>query len=345
MASIRSRCVAVSRGVLAGTLLLLGEAAPALTPPSLRWEILPGPSPLGVPIASDEQAQGPIGGNASNTAHAGLTHNGITNVDYGLATAESTIVVDAGTLVGSPICSPAPCASSSAIWSDTATLRATGVADGMPGSLTARILRLGNLAAEVPADWVSYVGTLVQSDYGILVFVNGVLRDRVAPICVATPNDVCTRIGLTRSYYPEGSMTAETTPIGFDDPIPLGPYDFTFGQPFQLEVRVSAHTIVNKGGNATGTPQARSVVFASWGGLVEVHDAAGLGGNSIPLADVSASLASGRDWVRAPEPDPFGGAAAAAAALGARAVRARRARRTDRAREQVDAQQLVATAS
>jgi hypothetical protein len=315
MAAIRCRYVPPWQALLAGALLLLGGSASALTPPRLRWEILPGPSAAGVPIASDEQLLGPIGDNVSNVAYAGLTHNGITNVGYGSGSVESTTVVDAATLIGTPLCSPAPCAASTAIWSDTAKISAVGIADGTPGSLTAQILRLGNLTADVPHGWITYAGTNIAADYGVRVYVNGALRDRVAPICVATPDQLCTRIGLQRSYYPEGSQTPSITSIGFDDPIPLGPYDFSFGQPLQLEVQLSAHTTVNRGVNNTGTPQAHAVLFASWGGWVEVHDAAGMGGSPIPLGSVVSSVASGRDWVRAPEPERAAAGAAAATAL------------------------------
>ena len=82
MAPLRPRCTrAPLRIALGAAWLLFPPTSSALTPPSLRWEVLPGDSLLGVPIASDEQPHGPIAGNVSNTQHAGLTHNGITNVD------------------------------------------------------------------------------------------------------------------------------------------------------------------------------------------------------------------------------------------------------------------------
>jgi hypothetical protein len=321
----------IGRGFLGLGLLLIttASAARAVEPPGLRWEILPSSFPDAIPPTEfQEAASGAIFGTVVNTTETGLLHSGTGNVDFGLGSAQNETVVDAATIFQGGFCFPGPCGSTTVRWLDTATFHAPGVAAGAPGSFTAQLPTLGSLEAFVPNDWPNYAGTVILASYSILVYVDGILREAIQPSCTALPDAACVEAGKVRRYYPDpdnpSSFQLTALPSLFPV-IPLGPYDFTFGEPLEIEVVAVANTSVHRGFNATGEPRARAVLFTSWGGLTSVTDGPGGTGDPVPIEDVYVDTASGDSWVRTPEPGSPAGAAAAILTSIAFVARRRRA--------------------
>jgi hypothetical protein len=322
----------IGRCLVALGLVLAAARAAALEPPGLRWEILPSSFPDAAPPTEFQEASsGPIFGTVVNTTEPGLEHSGTGNVDFGLGSARNEIGVDA-TAFQDGFCFPGPCGSTTVRWLDALTFHAPGIVAGSTGSFTAQLPTLGTLEAFVPSPPWTYGGTAIFSSYSVMVNVDGVLRDVVQPSCTAVPDDPCFETGKSRRYYPDPSNPSsfQVTALPSLFPvIPLGPYDFTFGEPFEIEVVVVANTSVHKGINTTGEPSARAVIFFSWGGLTAVTDGPAGTGDPIAIEDVYVETRSGDHWVRTPEPAST--AIVAAAALGPLAFVARARRRAGRA--------------
>jgi hypothetical protein len=310
-------------------LLAGGRSARALDPPGVGLEILPGETPAGVPTVKVEAAAGPIEDDATNVA-MGLAHFGAARVDYGEASLESSIVHQLGQTLG--LCFPGPCGSALGRWIDTVTVEASGVPNGTRGSLTARVALVAQLEAEVSPGWM-FQGTTVMSQLTFAVVIDAEQRDRIVGSCFAGLNQEagpppCTLSGLNQFYYPEDYPTTPQVVTPFSDPsgtFELGPWDFTFGTPFTIEVISVAGTSLLNGGNASGTPAVSSALDVAWEGLVRLNDAPGLSGTDQPLEAVTAAAASGVAWLGVAVPEPAHPAATALGVLAAVALRRRRA--------------------
>ena len=298
--------------------VLAGTPARALPPPALHWELMPGPGPSDISVSGDS-ATGPIQGAATNATVPGLLHDGMVEVNYGVIRGRTKTVIDAATMLGiGPFCAPAPCSAFKGSWSDTLTLTDPNVANGSTGSFAPQLVVSGSLDAFVPTGWASYLGTFVNASWGASVFVDGQVRDVLAVNCTGGAGMPCS-FSTARNYYPPGGgFQASPLPSPFGTFV-LGPYDFIWGQPFDIEVRLGGGTSVNRGINQTGMPSALSALpnAMHWGGLAGVfYEGSGAGGE-VPLGELTVSSASGVDWFPAPEPN---GAAAALAALLALAI-------------------------
>lgn len=303
--------------------------ARAVEPPGVRWEVSPGPDADGVPAASGEAATGPIGG-ASSNAQATLSAEGSVTVDLGSALLHAASGYQPG---GAPVyatwCTPASgaCIALRAEWSDTLVLHSPDAADGTTGSFTAALAVHGALAANLPAGWSSYAGTLVRSTWGASVFVDGVVRDTLVVTCHGSLAGSCVPSGARNYYPPGGGYEVIPLPAGFGS-FELGPYDFTWGLPFRIEVWISATTAVDREGNLTGAPSASTDVASATFGVSSLHGASAGGGDPLPVGTARAGAASGSDWFGVPLPEPALGGQAAAGALALAALgRCRRARR------------------
>jgi hypothetical protein len=186
------------------------------------------------------------------------------------------------------------CSAVDAEWIDTIALRSPGVPDGKTGSFVAELAVDAVLAAVLPDGWSSYVGTQVRATWSASVWIDGTRRDQLVVNCFGALGVACSPSGV-RTYYPSGG-DPELTPLAVDDgTFALGPYDFIWGQPFTIDVRL----------------QVTNVSLA----LVSLHDAGGAGGNAVPISGVRASATSGSDWLGVTLPEPADAADAAVAAL------------------------------
>lgn len=307
-------------------MLALAPAARALDAPGLHWDILPSASLPTLPANEvGEAATGPIGATVANTNVIGLSHLGSVTVDYGRADVFNEIERMLSMQAGFGFCSPAPCGLSRGQWLDAITITAPGIANGTTGSFRATLVVDAALEAYVPPGWY-FPSATVYGGYGVFVSIDGVLRDRITPSCYAAITPPCTTASTSRIHYPTGYPTTpqQVTPLGgLSGTFDIGPYDFVFGQPFELDVQATVNTSLARGINEFGDPYTNGVLSLEWGGVVEVHDAAGLGGNGIAPSVVQIATASGVDWVRAPEPG--GLTPAALVALGAFGFGRRRA--------------------
>lgn len=312
---------------IAAILSLAAEPALGLEPPGVRWQILPGPDADGIPPAVQEAVAGPIGGSVTNGAST-LTAEGSASLDFGNAVLHGASGYAPGGLIASGTwCSPSAgaCSVVDAEWIDTISFHSPDAQDGTPGSFTARLAVDGALAAFLPGGWSSYLGTQVRASWFASVWIDGTLRDTLLVNCFGALAVACSPSGVRNYYPPVGG--SESTPIGVaSGDFALGPYDFTWGQPFTIDVRLETTTVVNRAGNTTGSPAADAELTSASLTLVSLHDAGGGGGDPVPVADATASAASGSGWlgVTLPEPAPGAQAAAAAFALGALRRRLRR---------------------
>jgi hypothetical protein len=156
--------------------------------------------------------------------------------------------------------------------------------------------------------------------------VDGDLLETVAASCIAIPGMSCIPVPL-QVYF--GDPPQQKDPPGPYGTFELGPYDFTWGQPFDFEVRLLARTSMNAEGQTSGLASATADLedTLAWRGVVALFDGPGGSGSSIPLGAARVAPASGVGWlgtVAVPEPD---GRLLAAAALGTLAALGARRRR------------------
>jgi hypothetical protein len=295
------------------TMLLAAGPALGLEPAGLRWQVLPGPEGNGTPPAGQEARAGPIGGSATNGIST-LAAEGAASVDYGVALLRAASgYAPGGELLYAPWCTPASgaCTAVDAQWIDRIAFRSDEAADGTHGSFTARLTIDGTLAAVLPPDW-NYFDTQVRSSWLVTVWIDDALRDRLVVNCYGVVEMACSPSGV-RSYFPPGGGQTNTPIAGGSGELELGPYDFTWGEPFTIDVRLQATTVVNRASNATGSPEAEAELANVTMRLVSLYDAGGGAGN--PVAIARAAALSLRPWLGVPLPEPASGASVAAAAL------------------------------
>jgi hypothetical protein len=309
----------VGRTARIALLLALASAAPAraLTPPMVRIDIIPGDAAGG--LLFHEGPAGPLLDGASVTYPVTppslVIHNATARVDYGSAQLQSSTVLDAS-VVAASLCAPAPCGSAGGRWADRVTLHAPGlVADGTPGSFTARFATAGQLAATIPS-WT--FPSIVIASYGFGVTIDGTQRERLFASCIAVAGGPCSLAKNLTLYPSAGGNVAKPLPAAFGT-FQLGPYDFVWGQPFDLEVLVAANTSANRQVNHTGFPSALSdVSAATWLGGLVLYPAPAGAGEFVALRRSMATVASGAAWFGLPEPEDAASSALLALALLAR---------------------------
>jgi hypothetical protein len=304
--------------LVAGWIALASGAAAAASPPELGWRLLPGDGDG----AEDSQtaSSGPVGATRANSL-PGVSSDGAASASYGTLSARTQTAVNAAQQSGESFCFPLPpapsCSEAETWWADRLVFAAPGVVPtGTPGSFTARITisPSGQLAASKPSD-VAWTFVTVEADYQAAVSVDGILLETVAASCIAIPGMSCIPVPL-QVYF--GDPPQQKDPPGPFGTFDLGPYDFTWGQPFVFEVRLLAHTSMNSEDQTSGQASASADLEDTlvWSGVLSLFDAPGGGGSAVPLGAALVSPASGVGWlgnVAVPEPD---GRLLAAAALG-----------------------------
>jgi hypothetical protein len=314
----------IACGAIAGLFALFAEPALGLEPPGVRWQISPGPDADGNPPASQEALTGPIGGAQTNGTST-LTAAGSASVDFGSAALHGESAYAPGGLVlYGTWCSPGAgaCSAVTTEWIDTLVLRSPDAPDGTTGSFTVELAVDGALDAFLPTGWTSYLGTQVRSSWSTSVWVDGAVRDVLTVSCFGALDLACSPFGV-RNYYPPGGGYESTPLAAAFGSFSLGPYDFTWGQPFTIDVLIGTSTAVNRTSNTTGNPNASADVTSASLTLLSLYDASAGGGNPLPVVNARASAASGSAWlgVTLPEATPGAGAAVAALMLAALARR------------------------
>lgn len=247
----------------------------------------------------------------------GVASGGAAMADYGMLAARTSTTVDAAQQTGESFCFPIPpaphCSEATARWSDWLVFTAPGaVANGTHGSFTAQVAISGQLAAAISSQW-SFVN--VSSDYTAIVKVDGIVLEQIGASCIAIPGMGCIPVAL-QSYF--GDPPAATMPPSPFGTFSLGPYDFTYSQPFEIEVELRVEALLDATAQSSGVSSASADLNNTlvWVGVVQMFDGPGGTGSAVPLAAARVSPASGADWletVALPEP---GGRLLAVAALG-----------------------------
>jgi hypothetical protein len=325
--AVRPGCVIGTRGGISATrsrlvvcaLAFLAPPASAV-PPELGWSLLPG--------GSETATSGPIEGSATDTL-PGVTSSGAASADYGTLSIRTTTSVNAAQDTGGSFCLVPHCSEAEAFWSDRLVFRAPGhAANGTPGSFTATLAISGALAANLSSSW-SFV--TVASQYQATVEIDGDLLEQIGANCIDPPGGLsCFPAVVHVLYDPLTDKTCDQPPCDPFTNFALGPYDFTWGQPFTVEVRVRADAILDAAAQTSGTSSANAnldntVVFVGVNALYAGPDGAG---GQVPLGAATVSPASGVDWIQTvPVPEPAGWLAAAVALTPAAALGRARARR------------------
>jgi hypothetical protein len=287
-------------------------AAPAAAlPPELGWTLFPG-SGAGGAEDSETGSSGPIDGSASNSL-PGVTSNGAASADYGTLALQTATTVNAAQ-DGAGFCPLPHCSEAEAFWSDRLVFRAPGhAANGSPGSFTATLAISGDLDANNGWGFVN-----VSSHYQANVEIDGDLYEEIFAHCIDPPAGLsCVPVVIQTLYDPLIDKTCNQPPCDPFTSFELGPYDFTWGEPLDVAVRVSAGAFLDAATQTTGTSSAsadlgNTVVFVGVDALFAGAD--GTGGQ-VPLGAATVSLASGVDWTQTvPVPEP-GGSLAGAGAL------------------------------
>jgi hypothetical protein len=157
------------------------------------------------------------------------------------------------------------------------------------------------------------------------VWIDDVVRDTLVMNCFGTLAGACTPAGVRNYYPPGGGYVSTPVPVAFGT-FALGPYDFTWGQPFKIDVLISANTAVSRAGNTTGSPAASAELGAAMLALTDLYGASAGGGIPLDGATATASAASGSAWLGVALPEPASDAAGALAAAALAAARTRRRR-------------------
>ncbi|MCI0636777.1 MAG: hypothetical protein L0206_23100, partial [Actinobacteria bacterium] len=288
------------------------------------WSLDPG-SGAGGSADSETAATGPIQGSASN-ALPGVTSTGSATADYGALTLRTTTTVNASQQTGASFCLPPHCSDAEAWWADRLVFRAPGhVANGSPGSFTATLRIMGDLHATLSNGW-SFV--TVASVYQASVEIDHALWEQIGANCIDVPGPMnCFPVTLQVYYGNPPASTMHPDPFGS---FAVGPYDFTWGETFDVEVRVRGDALLDSAAQNSGTSSAdadlrNGVVFV---GVDALFAGAGGTGGQVPLGSATVSVASGVDWLKTvPVPEPRGSATSAGAlALVAGLARVRRRR-------------------
>lgn len=286
---------------LVAAVAIAGLGIPATAaPPELGWEIFPGAAVNG---SADSQTatQGPIQVFVTN-GPPGVTSNGSTTVNYGTLAVQTGTTVDAAQQTGESFCLPPHCSDAEGWWADRLVFTAPGVvANGTDGSFTAQLTISGQLDSTISSSW-SFV--TVASEYVAIVELDGVLLEQIGANCIAIPGMSCFPVTL-QIYYPGPVTTTPPSPFGT---FTLGPYDFTYGQPFDIEVRLRTDALLDATLQTTGVSSASADLGSTlvWAAVLEMFDGPGGTGTSIPLGSALVFPASGADWlqtVAVPEPD------------------------------------------
>jgi hypothetical protein len=250
-------------------LAISGPGIPARgQPPELGWEIFPGIS-LDGSVDSQISTQGPIQGSATN-GPPGVTSNGSATVDYGTLSVGTDTTVDAAQQTGESFCLPPHCSDAEGWWADRLVFTAPGVvSNGTTGSFTARIDISGQLTSTLSSSW-DFV--TVASDYDLQVDVDYVLRERIAGSCIAIPGMSCIPVPL-HNYFPESGPVdkAPSSPFGT---FTLGPYDFVYGQPFDIELRLRTDALLDAAAQTSGVSSASADLSNTlvWVGVLQMFD-------------------------------------------------------------------------
>jgi hypothetical protein len=299
----------LSRLVVVWGLALTGAPAAAAAP-ELGWSLEPG-SGAGGAVESETAQAGPIQGSASN-ALPGVTSSGSASADYGELSLGTATTVNAAQQTGEKFCLVPHCSAAEVWWADRLVLSAPGVvANGQTGSFTATLSITGELAATLSSSW-DFV--TVASEYVASVEIDGALWEQIGANCIDTPFTSCFPVVVQAHYGDPPVSKTPTVPFGS---FALGPYDFTWGEPFDVEVRVRGDAILQAEGQTSGTSSAsadlgNTVVFV---GVDALFAGPGGTGGQVPLGAATVWPASGVDWLETvPVPEP-GGSAAGAGAL------------------------------
>jgi hypothetical protein len=294
-------------------------------PPELGWEVFPGMS-VGGSRDSQSASSGPIQGAATNGL-TGLVSDGAASADYGVLGARTTTSVDAGAWTSGSFCLAPHCSDAEAFWSDRLIFSSPGlVPNGTTGSFTAQVTISGALAATIASSWQPVsVGSL----YDAQVELDGVLWERITVSCMAIPIPGFACIPVPLQLY-LGDPPASTSPPAPFGTFVLGPYDFVWGEPFDVEMRLRTEALVDlvsapqpSGVSSADTDLANGLVFD---GVLQLFDGPGGTGSGVPLASALVSPASGVAWLKTvPVPEPPRGLQLALAVL-ATAVLTRRRR-------------------
>ncbi|MEB2346187.1 MAG: hypothetical protein OZ948_15785 [Deltaproteobacteria bacterium] len=294
---------------------------------------MPGPDADGVPPESQEAAAGPISGSSSN-AQSTLSAAGSAVVDFGSVELHAaSAYASGGDLIYATWCTSASgaCTALRGEWADTLTLHSPDATDGTTGSFTVELDVAGSLAAFLPEGWSSYAGTTVRSTWGATVWVDGALRDTLVINCYGALGLACTPSGVRNYYPPAGGYEVIPQPSGFGS-FELGPYDFTWGQPFAIDVLITANTAVNRQSNTTGDPSAGTDLTSATLAVLALYDASAGGGNPVLVDTANATAASGSGWFGVPVPEATVGAQMVASVLALAAIRRCRRRDPERGR-------------
>jgi hypothetical protein len=160
----------------------------------------------------------------------------------------------------------------------------------------------------------------VASDYEATVEIDGDLHEQIFANCIDPQGGQNCIPVVVQVLYDPLINKMPSNPFGSFE---LGPYDFTWGEAFDVEVRVRADALLNAAAQTSGTSSAsadldNTVVFV---GVDALFAGAGGTGGQVPLGAATVSIASGVDWIQTvPVPEPSGslagaGALALAAAL------------------------------
>jgi hypothetical protein len=290
----------------------------AAVPPELGWSLLPG--------GSETATSGPIDGSETDML-PGVTSSGSASADYGTLAVRTSTSVNAAQDTGGSFCIAPHCSEAEAYWSDRLVFRAPGhAANGTPGSFRASLSITGDLDANLSNGW-SFVS--VASQYEATVEIDGDLLEQIGANCIDPPGGTnCFPAVVHVLYDPLTNKTCNQPPCDPFTSFDLGPYDFTWGEPFTVEVRVRADALLDAAAQTSGTSSAtadldNTVVFVGVDALYTGPD--GTGGQ-VPLGAATVSVASGVDWLQTvPVPEPTGCAASAGAlAVAAGLARVRR---------------------
>jgi len=168
-------------------------------------------------------------------------------------------------------------------WADRLVFAAPEViTNGTPGSFTAEIAISGQLAATLSFQW-GFV--TVESDYQALVMLDGTVIEEIAVSCIALPIAGMDCIPVPSQIYFRNPPRSKTPPMSGFGVFQLGPYDFTWGQPFDLELGLRAPTSFDSTAQTSGTSSAIGTLGNTlvWSGVVQRFDNAAALGPPFPL--------------------------------------------------------------
>ncbi len=295
----------LTRAALLASYVMLYPVAASADPPELMWQLYPGSSET-FETESESGRQGPLQGSEANSV-PGASGSGNATVDYGAVALDTSIDADFSLQEFAFLCFPGHCASAVGSWSDVLVFRAPGhVADGSAGSFTAQIEIPAQLAANASDTWLAPV--LAR----LIVFVDpsGNQFEEIVVTCIADAveaNPCALSTGQTLFSDSVGFVFKAPPPTGMGS-FQLGPFDFTYGEPFVFEVQVVIEGGISLNAQTAGVASATTDLGdgLTWTAVLELFDQPGGAGESIPLGEALVSPSSQVDWLKTvplPEPD------------------------------------------